>query len=120
MEHDSKERERTVSLLERYGFFVTPVSSGIGALKVLFNQKPELIICNIELPGINGFDILKTIKNNKRLRSTPLIMTARILEEDNIHKSKRLGAAAYIRIPSTCTLLYAIKRSLNLEFLEAK
>ncbi len=120
IEQDFKEVNRTADILWHYGFSVAKAESGIEALEMLYVQTPKLIVSNVDLPEFSGFDVLKSIKNNNRLKHIPVIMTAKVLEESNIHKSKRLGAAAYIKIPSNCTLLYAIKRSLNLELLEAR
>jgi len=117
LENNGEEIEKISELLNQCGFDTTLGKDGLEGLRILYNTTPDLIIANTKLPLVDGFDILKTVKSNNRLAEVPFILTANVLEHHKIHMSKRLGADAYIKRPSSFTLLYAIKRCLGLEML---
>ncbi len=86
---------------------VIPVSSGISALECL-NDMPELpvlVLLDIDMPNVNGFQVISEMKNKEKLADIPIIfLTA---QDDDITEleSYNLGAADYIKKPYTANLL---------------
>lgn len=81
------------------------VSDGKAAMERLFENKdivprpPRLIFLDINLPDVNGLDILKTIKENGRLRDIPVIMLSSSSHPSDISHAYQLGANAYVSKP---------------------
>ena len=63
------------------------------------NPRPDLIVLDLKLPGLDGFDVLKRIKTHEELKTIPvLIVTSSALEED-IHRAMNLQADLYLSKP---------------------
>jgi two-component system response regulator MtrA len=99
---DNEDIRNLISIIltgESYG--VLSVESGTIALEVYQDFKPDLILLDIMMPGISGFDVLEKIRDirNPKLNSVPIVMiTAKSLTDD-IDKAIRLGATSYIVKP---------------------
>lgn len=100
--------------LKAEGYNVIEAASGIEALTKL-EPKPDLILLDINLPDINGFEILKQLKKQPYLRSIPVIQTSAsfVTKEDHL-KGIYSGADAYLISPvDPKLLLEAIRASLK-------
>ncbi|MDR0337933.1 MAG: response regulator, partial [Planctomycetaceae bacterium] len=60
--------------LESRGFVVVTAESGELALRWLAEHKPDLILLDLMLPGINGLEVLKQIRNNRNLAKIPILI----------------------------------------------
>ncbi len=94
------DERRLVSLVQSYltqdGFRVVTANNGREALVVARNEKPDLIILDIMMPEMNGYDFMRQHRNE---RSTPIILlTARVDEEEKV-VGLELGADDYITKP---------------------
>ena len=65
--------ETVESLLSSYKLKIIPAESGERALEILNHHKPDLILLDIQMPGLSGFEVAKKIKSNSALRHIPLI-----------------------------------------------
>lgn len=93
--------------LENAGFKVITASNGIEALEYLKNSLPKLILLDLMLPGMDGYDVCKEIRRDKNLSNIPIIMiTARSEELDKI-LGLELGADDYITKPFSIRELIA-------------
>jgi CheY-like chemotaxis protein len=90
----------TVSMvLEKKGYEVKAVRNGTDALAVLSHFKPDLILSDVRMPDMNGFDFLDKLKQNPLVSSTPVVFLSAI---DDFHAKKvarEMGAADYITKP---------------------
>ena len=85
--------------LEAAGFDINVEETGNAGLKMIRNQKPDMIILDIGLPDIDGFEVCKTLRNDLTTRDYPIIMlTARGEDCDKI-EGLSLGADDYITKP---------------------
>ena len=85
--------------LEKEGFSVLKAYDGEEALRMVKEQKPDLLILDLMLPRISGLDVCKSIRNNPAIASTPIIMlTAKADEIDKII-GLEMGADDYITKP---------------------
>jgi phosphate regulon transcriptional regulator PhoB len=100
--------------LKKEGFNVLSAQNGVEALKFIQKEIPSLIILDLMLPGIQGFEICKRLKNNPATSKTPIIMlTARAEEVDKV-LGLELGADDYITKPfSPRELLARVKAVLR-------
>ena len=85
--------------LEAEGFDIHIEETGNAGLKMIKNQKPDMIILDIGLPDIDGFEICKRIRNDKITKNYPIIMlTAKGEDRDKI-EGLSLGADDYVTKP---------------------
>jgi len=85
--------------LEMEGFDVHIEETGNAGLKMIKNQKPDMVILDIGLPDMDGFELCKTLRNDKITKDYPIIMlTAKGEDRDKIEGLK-LGADDYITKP---------------------
>ena len=88
---------------------------GESGLRLAEETTPDLILLDLILPGKNGFDVLKEIKNNPRLTNIPVILLTNVGGAQDIEKALSLGAHAYLE-KASCSLddiLEKIKETLK-------
>lgn len=101
-------------VLEKGGHTVTCASSGEEALKALeLGDVPDLVLLDIMMAGIDGLQVLRTLKQSPRTAKVSVIMLTAIAQEAVVLKGIQLGAKDYIRKPFHPTdLLDRINRQL--------
>jgi two-component system, OmpR family, alkaline phosphatase synthesis response regulator PhoP len=98
--------------LEREGYTTVKAFDGGSVPRIIQKQKPDLIILDLMLPGMNGLDICKAIRANPETAHLPIIMlTARVEETDKI-LGLELGADDYMTKPFSVKELIARVRTL--------
>lgn len=86
--------------LPMYGYDVTVANDGLEALKILNqNNKFDLILLDVMMPNMNGWETLKFIRNNKDTQYTPVIMLTAVNEEQKVVSGLKIGADDYIVKP---------------------
>ncbi|NGX48525.1 MAG: Transcriptional regulatory protein WalR [Candidatus Anoxychlamydiales bacterium] len=80
---------------------------GINGFRAIEREQPDLVILDIWLPGQNGFDIVRKIKNSSELKRTPLIILSEKNEELDIVLGLELGADDYITKPFSVKILFS-------------
>lgn len=88
------------TFLEQYGFQVTCINDGVDGLEEIQSKPPDLILTDLLLPRLHGFDIVRRVKLDDRLKDIPMmVMTA--VYKDSIHKmeARRLGVKNFIEKP---------------------
>ncbi len=70
--------------------------TGEEALKLLEDETPDIIILDILLPGISGFDVLEKIKVDPRLKSLPVVILSNFSQNNEIEKATKLGANKFL------------------------
>ena len=99
VDDDNTIRDIEVYTLTQTGFDAKGFADGISMLEALKNEKPELIVLDIMLPGRDGVDVLKEIRSNPETRKIPVIMaTAKGTEMDKI-QGLDMGADDYLAKP---------------------
>ncbi len=87
--------------LPMYGYSVTIASDGLEALKILEKQNGafDLILLDVMMPNMDGWDTLKAIRGNKNLKYIPIIMITAVSEDQKIVSGLRIGADDYVVKP---------------------
>lgn len=93
------------------GFEVLLAETGEQALKVAGSEQPDLIILDLMLPGINGIEVAKTLKNDARTRHIPIIMLTARGEEGDVVLGLETGADDYVTKPFSPQILNARARA---------
>jgi len=81
---------------EASGFEVIIASDGVAGLKVLEKNRPDIILLDIIMPKMDGFSVLKAIKDNLTLSKIPVMLLTNLGQRENIEKGLKLGAASYV------------------------
>lgn len=86
-----------------------PISAGNGkdAMAIIENQSTDLVLLDILMPGMNGYEVLSLIKNNNNLRHIPVIMISAVDEIESVVLCVEKGADDYLVKPFNPTLLKA-------------
>ena len=99
IEDDAVLRENTAELLELLDYEVITAANGkIGVDKAL-HQHPHLIVCDIMMPELDGYDVLEALSNNSNTKQIPFIFLSAKTERQDVRKGMNLGADDYITKP---------------------
>lgn len=82
--------------LTQNGCVLFHTAEGGEALRMLKREKPDLVLLDILLSGMDGFEILKRIKEDAETRGTPVILLSNLGKKEDIEKGKALGAARFL------------------------
>ncbi len=98
---DDEDTSRAIlfASLSKESYAVSQASNGADALELLKIEVFDLVLLDIVMPGMNGIELLETIKQSETLRCTPAMMTTASKEADSVTKCIRLGAVDYIVKP---------------------
>ncbi len=96
---DSEIETMLKRLLVQNGYIVRSAKNGAEGLAEARKQKPDLIICDILMPVMDGFRMCREIKNSAELRDTPIILLTRLTEAEDVIKGLESGADTYITKP---------------------
>jgi chemosensory pili system protein ChpA (sensor histidine kinase/response regulator) len=92
-------RRVTQRLLKREGYRVVMAADGLQALERLQDERPTLVLSDIEMPRMDGFDLARNIRGDAKLHDLPIIMiTSRIAEKHREH-ARELGVDHYLGKP---------------------
>jgi class 3 adenylate cyclase len=107
-------RELLSRQLHRYGFDVDIAESGEQALEMIYSHSYDLILLDIIMPGLNGYEVLAKIQKDDKLKHIPVIMISALDEIDTVIYCIEMGARDYLQKPFNPVLLKA-KINGNLE-----
>jgi len=94
-------------LMEQQGYSVLVAENGEDALDVIYKYKPDLILLDIMLPRIDGYEVCEIVRLNPEYRNVKIIFLTAKGREVEIAKGLALGANAYITKPFSNTELIA-------------
>ena len=101
-------------LMEQQGYSVIIAENGHDALDLIYKYNPDLILLDIMLPGIDGYEVCEIVRLNPKLRDIKIIFLTAKGREVEIDKGLALGADAYITKPfSNAELVAKVKTVLD-------
>jgi len=93
-------RSLIVSTIAALGDFeIVEAANGFEALRILPREKVDLVITDINMPDINGLELVSFVKNNPNYKETPLFIISTEGSERDREKGLSLGADAYLTKP---------------------
>ncbi|MBW7881577.1 MAG: response regulator [Caldilineaceae bacterium] len=102
-------------LMEQAGYTVSVARTGEDALHKILEFRPDVVLLDVMLPGVNGFDILQRVRQDPELEDIAVIMLTAKGREVEVAKGMALGANTYITKPfSTRELLAEVRRHLSI------
>lgn len=106
-------REMVDLMLTQAGYVVATAKSGAIALDILQHMRPSLILLDINMPGMSGLDVLRTIRRNGQITAPVLMLTANQSAE-TVREVMALGGNGYVLKPFTVeVLLGRVRKALS-------
>lgn len=96
VEDDEFLRVLTAKRLEKEGFAIAVAVDGESALTVAEQKQPDLILLDLLLPGINGFEVLARLQKHESLKQVPVIVFSNLGQKEDIEKAQKLGAVDFL------------------------
>jgi len=84
------------TILKDKGYEVVSALDGETGLKLAKEENPDLILLDIILPKIHGFEVLKKLKEEKETQQIPVIVLTNLEDMENVGKALELGAMSYL------------------------
>ena len=94
-------RRVTENMLKLSGWDVVTAKDGVDALETLatLDTMPDIFLCDLEMPRMNGLELIRQIREDKQLRHTPIVMVTSRASEKHRHKAFEAGATDYVVKP---------------------
>ncbi|MGM0584773.1 MAG: response regulator transcription factor [Pseudomonadota bacterium] len=86
-------------LLSREGFEVAEAGDGEAACRALARERPDVMILDVMLPGLNGFEVLRRVRADAELAGLPVIMLTAKGQAQDRRTAEEIGADAFITKP---------------------
>jgi CheY-like chemotaxis protein len=114
IEDHNEIRENTAEILSLAGYQTLTAENGRIGIETAVNQKPDLIVCDIMMPELDGYGVLNILRKNPETVHIPLIFLTAKAEKYDFKKGTDMGANDYIAKPFNETgLLNAIEAGLK-------
>ncbi len=91
--------KETLEELEDMGVELLTAGNGEEALKIINTKKPQLVILDVRMPGMSGFEVCNTVKNVLGMQNTYILMLSAEAQEVDKQKGKDVGADIYMTKP---------------------
>ncbi len=98
--------------LEDHGFVVVTSSEAATGLQIAMKDSPDLIILDVMMPIINGYNFCRLLKSEEKQKNIPIIMLTSRDEEEDIEIGMEMGADAYLTKPLNMESLMSTIRTL--------
>ncbi len=119
VDDDKMQRVAARGYLEAAGFSVSESCGGNDCIRQLHSIRPDLIILDVMMPDIDGFEVCRHIRSDPDLIHTPVLMITGLDDQDSIERAFEVGATDFLVKPLTWTLLaYRVKFMLRLSQIE--
>ncbi len=105
--------EITVRLLQEAGYEAEGQDGSEGAIERIKQLSPDIVVSDVMMPGINGFELLNMIRQDSSLSDLRVVMASAKAYEADQNKAKRLGADGYIVKPFTMKKFESVMQSLD-------
>jgi len=96
IEDDKFLRELIANKLVKEDFNISEAINGEEGMKKIKEKNPDLVLLDLILPGIDGFQVLSKIKEDSALNQIPVIILSNLDQKDDIEKGMKLGAVDYL------------------------
>lgn len=102
-------RKAAETTLRRQGYAVTTASDGEEALQFIRSERPDIIVLDLIMPKLQGFDVLQILKQDSLTAAIPVIVLSSLTQEQDKQEALDLGAVAYFN-KSTFSLGELVKQ----------
>lgn len=108
IEDDANIRESLVELLEMKSYDLLSADNGKDGLRLAMENSPDLVLCDVMMPGLNGYEVVEAIRKDDRLAKIPFIFLSAKAMDSDIEYGKKLGANSYLTKPFRAQDLFTV------------
>jgi PleD family two-component response regulator len=105
VDDDSGHRILAQKVLEQAGFRVDVADNGKEALEIVARSKPDLMILDVLMPGLDGFSVCTQLRQDPNCRDLPILMATGLEDVNSIEQAFEVGATHFVTKPINWTLL---------------
>ena len=87
------------AILDEKGYKIHTALNAKEANSIINKHNPDLILLDLLMPKISGFDFLEELKKNSKTKNTPVIVVSALTDEENIEKILAMGAVDFVKKP---------------------
>lgn len=102
VDDDDSIRDIYTTKFRREGFAVVSAKDGEEALQIIRQERPDVILLDIQMPVLDGIGVLKVLKGDPGLAKIPIVVLSNIDSEAMFHEIGELGAAQYYLVKALC------------------
>lgn len=99
VDDDMMNRRMAEFMLKRKGYEMMTADSGAAGIACLQDKVPDLLLLDVEMPGMNGLETLAKIRENDAWKELPVVFLTGDFDEETIASAEKLGALDYIKKP---------------------
>lgn len=104
-------------MLKKYGVEIRKANNGPQALAAIAERQPHMVLLDIMMPGMTGYEVLEKIRQEKSKTELPVVMLSALSANDDVSKAMSLGANDFLTKPLVMERLYnCISSQLNTLF----
>ena len=96
IEDESALQKTIAEILTQDGYEIIPALDGEIGLQLAKTKKPNLILLDLILPKINGFEVLKNLRGDPKTKDIPIIILTNLEQAGDVEKALELGATTYL------------------------
>ncbi len=96
VEDDKFLRDLIIRKLSGEGFLVKEAATGEEGLEIMREEAPQLLLLDILLPGLSGYDVLEAMQKSEQLKSIPVVMLSNLGQKEEVERAKSLGAKDFL------------------------
>ena len=96
VEDDKFLRELIAQKLIKEGYDIAEAVDGEKGIKAVGEENPDLVLLDLILPGIDGFEVLSKMKEDPKLAQIPVIILSNLGQKDDIERGLKMGAVDYL------------------------
>ena len=96
IEDDKFLRELIVQKLIKEGYNISEAIDGEEGIKKIKEEKPDLVLLDLILPGIDGFEVLTQMKEDQNITKIPVIILSNLGQKEDVERGLELGAIDYL------------------------
>jgi DNA-binding response OmpR family regulator len=104
--NDHRDNLSEILLLKNYS--VTTAENGVLGIKKALQELPDLIVCDVRMPIMDGFSVLNSIRNNQQTANIPFVFLTALAEKNEIAKGLEMGADDFITKPFDISYLLGV------------
>jgi CheY-like chemotaxis protein len=110
IDDDAFVRESLTALLRKDGYLATEASSGAQGIELALRAPPHMILCDLLMPGIDGFGVLARVRAEPSTAAIPFVFITSSTDPGDSRLGFQLGANDYLVKPIDCAMLSALVR----------
>jgi DNA-binding response OmpR family regulator len=99
VDDDREAREMLARLLQSEGYHVLEAANGLKLISILHADRPRVIVLDVNLSWIDGFELCRSVKRNEEFRTIPVLFVSGRTSKDDVNEGLAAGAEAYFPKP---------------------